>query len=146
MSAVPPPVYASLSVALGGGIGALLRYQAGRALTMWLGAATIGAFPFATLAINTIGSLLMGVLAGVLAREGAGGEGMGGELMGGEQARLLIGVGLLGGFTTFSAFSLEMVMLIQRGQFTLALLYLLLSAGLGVTGLMLGLNLMRIFA
>lgn len=132
-----PQLYASLSVALGGGIGALLRYQAGRALTAWLGPVAIGTFPFATLAVNTLGSLLMGVLAGFLAHKGAGE---------GEQARLLIGVGLLGGFTTFSAFSLELVLLIERGQFTFVLLYVLLSIGLGVTGLLLGLNLIRIFA
>ena len=132
-----PSLYASLSVALGGGIGALLRYQTGRAMTAWLGPATIGAFPFATLAVNTLGSLLMGMLAGWLARNGAGG---------GEQARLLIGVGLLGGFTTFSAFSLEMVLLIERGQFMLALLYVMLSVGLGITGLVLGLNVVRMFS
>ena len=132
-----PSLYASLSVALGGGIGALLRYQTGRAMTAWLGPAAVGAFPFATLAVNTIGSLLMGMLAGWLARHGS---------VGGEQARLLIGVGLLGGFTTFSAFSLELVMLIERGQFMIALLYLMISVGLGVTGLVLGLNLMRTFA
>ena len=131
-----PSLYASLSVALGGGIGALLRYQMGRAMTAWLGPATIGAFPFATLAVNTLGSLLMGALAGWLARNGSGGE----------QARLLIGVGLLGGFTTFSAFSLEMVLLIERGQFMLALLYVMLSVGLGITGLVLGLNAMRMFS
>jgi fluoride exporter len=136
MPASPPALYASLSVALGGGIGALLRYQAGRAITAWLGTANVATFPFATLAVNTIGSLLMGVLAGWLARDPATSE----------PARLLLGVGLLGGFTTFSAFSLELVMLIERGQFMLALLYVMLSVGLGVTGLVLGLNLSRIFA
>jgi len=136
MSIAAPSLYASLSVAFGGGIGALLRYQTGRAMTAWLGPATIGAFPFATLAVNTIGSLLMGALAGWLAHRGAGG---------GEQARLLVGVGLLGGFTTFSAFSLEMVLMIERGQFMLALLYIMLSVGLGVTGLVLGLNTVRMF-
>lgn len=140
-SSAIPSLYASLSVALGGGIGALLRYQMGRAMTAWLGPSTIGAFPFATLAVNTLGSLLMGVLAGWLAHRGAGSLGGGSE-----QARLLIGVGLLGGFTTFSAFSLEMVLLIERGQFMLALLYVMLSVGLGITGLVLGLNAVRMFS
>jgi len=140
MSSTIPSLYASLSVALGGGIGALLRYQLGRAMTQWLGPAAIGAFPFATLAVNTIGSMAMGLLAGWLARHGS----LAG--IGGEQARLLLGVGLLGGFTTFSAFSLELVLLIERGQFSLALLYVLLSVGLGVTGLVLGLNFMRMVA
>jgi len=130
----PSPLMASLHVALGGGIGALLRYQLGRAMTHWLGPAMVSTFPWATLATNAIGSLLMGVLAGWLARHGQGGD----------QLRLLLGVGLLGGFTTFSAFSLEMVMLIQRGQFTFALLYLILSVGLGISGLLFGLTIMRL--
>ncbi len=132
MSAMPQ-LYASLSVALGGGIGALLRYQTGRFMTHWLGPAVVTTFPFATLAVNAIGSIAMGLLAGYLARHGTGGE----------QARLLLGVGLLGGFTTFSAFSLEMVLMIERGQFLFALLYVLLSIGLGITGLFIGLNVMR---
>jgi len=126
------PLLSSLSVALGGGIGALLRYQAGRWMTGLLGPNIVGTFPFATLAVNAAGSIAMGVLAGVLARGG-----------GGEQARLLLGVGLLGGFTTFSAFSLEMVLLIERGQLLFAALYLILSVGLGISGLMIGLNAMR---
>ena len=129
----PSPLMASLHVALGGGIGALLRYQLGRAMTVWLGPAMVSTFPWATLAVNAAGSVLMGALAGWLARHGQG-----------EQLRLLLGVGLLGGFTTFSAFSLEMVMLIQRGQVTFALLYLILSVGLGITGLVFGLSLIRL--
>ena len=130
----PSPLMASLHVALGGGIGALLRYQAGRAMTMWLGPTMVSIFPWATLAVNAIGSLLMGLLAGWLARHGQGGD----------QLRLLLGVGLLGGFTTFSAFSLEMAMLIQRGQLTFALLYLILSVGLGISGLLFGLTIIRL--
>jgi len=130
----PSPLMASLHVALGGGIGALLRYQLGRAVTVWLGPTMVSIFPWATLAANAFGSLLMGVLAGWLARHGQNGD----------QLRLLLGVGLLGGFTTFSAFSLEMVMLIQRGQFTFALLYLILSVGLGISGLLFGLTIMRL--
>ena len=130
----PPPLMASLHVALGGGIGALLRYQLGRMMTLWLGPTMVSLFPWATLAVNTIGSLLMGVLAGWLARHGHGGD----------QLRLLLGVGLLGGFTTFSAFSFELVMLIERGQFTFAALYLILSVGLGVSGLLFGLTIMRL--
>ena len=128
------PLVAALHVFIGGGVGAVLRWQLGRAMTSWLGAPIVTAFPFATLAANAAGSLLMGVLAGWLARNGSGD---------GDQLRLLLGVGLLGGFTTFSAFSLEMVMLLQRGQYLFALLYAILSIALGITGLMVGLGVMR---
>ena len=129
------PFVAALHVFIGGGAGAVLRWQLGRAMTGWLGAPIVTAFPFATLAANAAGSLLMGALAGWLARHGSGE---------GEQLRLLLGVGLLGGFTTFSALSLEIVLMIERGQLLFAALYVMLSLGLGVTGLVLGLNLMRL--
>ena len=128
------PLAATLHVAIGGGIGAAMRYQTGRAMTQWLGAPIMGAFPFATLAVNAIGSLLMGLLAGWLVRSGADTS---------EQTRLLLGAGVLGGFTTFSAFSLEMVMLIERGHYLFATLYAVLSFALGITGLMVGLAVMR---
>ncbi|PZT85245.1 MAG: fluoride efflux transporter CrcB [Citromicrobium sp.] len=131
------PLVATLHVAIGGGAGAALRYQTGRAMTQWLGAPIVSAFPFATLAVNALGSLLMGLLAGWLVRDGNGSS---------EQMRLLLGVGLLGGFTTFSAFSLEMVLLIERGQYLFASLYALLSFALGLSGLMVGLALMRMTA
>ena len=128
------PLAASVNVAVGGGIGALLRYQSGRAITAWLGPNIVTAFPFATLFVNAVGSLLMGFLAGWLARHGSAEQ---------EQLRLLLGLGVLGGFTTFSSFSLELVLLIERGQIGVALTYALLSFGLGITGLFLGLFVMR---
>ncbi|MBX7527531.1 fluoride efflux transporter CrcB [Qipengyuania vesicularis] len=128
------PMVATLHVALGGAAGAVLRYQTGRAMTQWLGAPIVSAFPFATLAVNAIGSLLMGLLAGWLVRHGNEGS---------EQMRLLLGVGVLGGFTTFSAFSLEMVLMIERGQYLFASLYAVLSFALGISGLMVGLAVMR---
>jgi CrcB protein len=131
------PVLASLNVALGGAIGAVLRYQLGRGMTWWLGPQMVSLFPWATLAANAVGSLAMGLLVGWLAFRSSGD---------GEQMRLLLGVGLLGGFTTFSAFSLEMVLLIERGQFLFAALYAILSFALGISALMVGLNLMRSFA
>ena len=134
--AITSPVLASIYVAVGGGAGALARYQLGRAMTAWLGPQPMAIFPWATLAVNTIGSLAMGILAGILLR-------IGGET---DMWRLLVGAGLLGGFTTFSAFSLEMAMLIQRGQLGLAGVYALLSLGLGVTGLIFGLTVSRIGA
>ena len=135
------PVVASLHVAIGGAVGAVLRYQMGRAMTAWLDGPAMSIFPWATLAVNALGSLLMGMLAGWLVRHGAVGSGQGSE-----QLRLLLGVGLLGGFTTFSAFSLEMVLLIERGQFAIAGLYAILSFALGISALLFGLTVMRSFA
>lgn len=129
---VPSSLPASLLVALGGGGGALLRYHLGRQF----GAASLG-FPWATLTVNVAGSTAMGLLVGWLARHGDGGA---------EGWRLLLGVGLLGGFTTFSAFSLEIVGLWQRGQPGLAALYAAVSVVAGVLGLIAGLALTRIAA
>lgn len=134
MSSALSPIVATLNVAIGGAFGAALRYQMGRSMTGWLGLGAVTAFPFATLAVNALGSLLMGLLAGWIAARGQGD---------GEQLRLLLGVGLLGGFTTFSAFSLEMVLLIERGQYSIAGLYAFLSVALGITGLMAGLFIIR---
>ncbi len=130
----PSQVLASSYVALGGGIGALLRYQTGRWMTHWLGVHAVTTFPWATLTVNVLGSLAMGGLAGFLARHGHGGE----------QWRLFLGVGVLGGFTTFSSFSLEMMLLIERGQPFQALTYVLISVLAGLSALYIGLIIMRI--
>ena len=131
----PSPLMASLHVALGGAIGSVLRYQLGRAMTHWLGPQAVTAFPWATLTVNVVGSLAMGLLAGWLARHGQGGE----------QWRLFLGVGVLGGFTTFSAFSLEMMLLIER-QPLQGITYALVSVLAGLTALYLGLIVMRLAA
>lgn len=128
------PFAASALVALGGGAGSLLRYQTGRLITLWLGPQAVTAFPWATLAVNITGSLAMGLLAGWLARHGGSA---------GEAWRLLVGVGLLGGFTTFSAFSLELMLLVERGQPGLAAAYAGASVIAGIGALWLGLVLMR---
>jgi CrcB protein len=132
--AATSPLAASAYVALGGGIGSLLRYQLGRTMTHWLGAQAVTAFPWATLTCNIIGSLAMGLLAGWLARHGTGGD----------HWRLFFGVGLLGGFTTFSAFSLELMLLIERGQPGLATTYAGVSVLAGLVALYLGLIVMRV--
>ena len=137
MSASLSPLAASLSVAIGGAAGAVLRYQLGRGMTAWLGPNGINAFPWATLTANVVGSLAMGLLAGWLARHGSGE---------GEQMRLLLGVGLLGGFTTFSAFSLEMMLLVERGQALTAVIYAGVSILAGLAALYLGLIAMRVTA
>lgn len=128
------PIAASLNVAIGGATGAVLRYQLGQALNGRAGPDTLGSFPWATLAANAIGSLLMGVLVGWLARNGPGQE----------HLRLLLGVGLLGGFTTFSAFSLELVQLMERGHIMLAAGYATISVMVGIVGLLIGLSVIRL--
>jgi CrcB protein len=133
--AMPSPIIASSLVAIGGGAGALARYQVGRGMTHWLGPQVVSAFPWATLAVNVIGSLAMGLLAGWLARHG--GEGA-------ENYRLLVGVGLMGGFTTFSAFSLELMLLIERGQPATAFAYGAVSVLAGLSALYIGLIVMRL--
>jgi len=128
------PYLASFLVALGGATGSVLRYQVGRWMTHLLGPQAVTAFPWATLTVNVVGSLAMGLLAGVLARHGPGGE----------HYRLLIGVGLLGGFTTFSSFSLELMLLLERGQSGQAFLYGAVSVLAGLSALYIGLIVMRI--
>ena len=87
----------------------------------------------ATAIINVTGSLIMGLLIGYLAR-----------LSGvSDRWRLLLGVGVLGGYTTFSSFSLEAVMMMERKAYGVAAAYIAGSALLGVLGLVLGLSLMR---
>ena len=116
-----------LLVAAGGALGSVLRF-----LVSTLSAQAFGAaFPWGTLLVNLLGSAAIGLL---------GGLGIGGAW------RLLLVTGLLGGFTTFSAFSLEMVLLIERGQYLFATLYAVLSFALGISGLMVGLALMRMTA
>jgi CrcB protein len=131
---MPSPLFASSLVALGGAIGSLLRYQTGRFMTHVLGPTVVTAFPWATLTVNVAGSLVMGLLAGWLSKFGQGGE----------HWRLFVGVGVLGGFTTFSSFSLELMLLIERGQPAYAFLYGAISLLAGLTALYIGLIVMRL--
>jgi CrcB protein len=98
-------------VLIGGAAGAGLRYEVGRYALRQFGSG----FPWGTLAVNLIGGLLMGLLAGTLTGVGAMSR----------PAWMLLGVGVLGGFTTFSAFSLDLFFLLQRGQAWTALAYAL---------------------
>ncbi len=122
----------SLLVMLGGAVGALGRYQFGRLTGHLFG---LG-FPYGTLGVNVIGGLVMGMLAGWLARFGHGGE----------PIRLLLAVGVMGGFTTFSSFSLEIVLMMERGQIALAGFYAAISVVASVAALFAGLTLMRAVA
>jgi len=118
-----------LLVALGGATGAVLRYLVGRWSLVTFGPG----LPLGTWIVNISGGLAMGLLAGWLARPGSGAEHM----------RLLLGVGVLGGFTTFSAFSLEVVTLLNRGEAIWALGYALASVTGAVLAVFAGLWLAR---
>jgi CrcB protein len=124
-----PPLFL---VMIGGAIGAGFRYQTGAIVLRQLGPG----FPYGTWIINLLGGMLMGLLAGWLTR----------TEIGGEPVRLFIGVGILGGFTTFSSFSLETFNMISCGQYGVATFYAVSSVIGSVLMLMLGLFLSRIFA
>ena len=118
-------------VALGGAIGASLRYATGVAVLRVIG----HGFPLAIITVNVLGSFLMGIFVASAAHRGL------------SYLAPFVMTGLLGGFTTFSAFSLETVTFIERGQFGQASLYVGLSVILSIGGLMLGLWIARgIFA
>ncbi len=121
-----------LIVFAGGGIGAALRHGVNLATARLLGTA----FPYATLLENVTGSLIMGLLAGYFAFKGGASQ----------HWRLFLTTGILGGYTTFSAFSLDSVLLYERGQSGLAALYIALSVGLSIGGLLAGIALVRHFA
>ena len=117
-------------VIIGGGAGAAARYAVGTAATRWLGTA----WPYGTLICNLAGGLAMGLLVGFLAHRGGGDQ---------ERLRLLFGVGVLGGFTTFSAFSLETALMIEKSKFGQAFGYATASVVLSVAALFAGLILAR---
>ncbi|MES2835591.1 MAG: fluoride efflux transporter CrcB [Pseudomonadota bacterium] len=116
-----------LLVAAGGALGAVARYGVGRVLPA-------GAWPSGTLTVNVVGGLLMGLLTGWLAFRGGATQ---------DNIRLFAAVGVLGGFTTFSAFSLETALMIERRQLGLAAAYVGLSVVLSVAALFIGLMIAR---
>ena len=121
-----------LLVMIGGALGAGARHLVGRATLALAGPG----FPYGTLAANLIGGLAMGLLAGILARSTGATE----------NVRLFAGVGVLGGFTTFSSFSLDAVMLYERGAALLALGYVLASVIGAILALFAGLGIARAVA
>lgn len=118
-----------LLIALGGGIGAVMRYILTGKVTEIAGFG----FPYGTMAVNIIGSLAMGLLIGYMAR----------NIPTNIEAQEFLAVGVLGGFTTFSAFSLDSINMLQRGQITEATLYIAGSVILSLLALIGGLLLIR---
>lgn len=130
MQATALPFSTVLWVAAGGALGAALRFLVGEWARQQ---AALSGFPWATLGINVTGSLLLGALAG-------------GALLGesaSPQLRAMLMIGVLGGFTTFSSFSLETVALLQAGAVSRAALYTLTSVSLSVGAAALGVALSR---
>jgi CrcB protein len=119
-------------VFLGGGLGSTLRHVVNIAASKLLG---IG-FPYGTLTVNIVGSFIMGVLAAIFAL----------AVEPSQHWRLFLTTGVLGGFTTFSAFSLDTALLIERGKTGEAVLYAAVSVGVSLLALFLGLALIRSFA
>ena len=124
-----PPL---LLVMLGGAFGAGFRYHISRVALIQLGPG----FPWGTWLVNLLGGFLMGVLAGTLARISEGGESL----------RLFLGVGVLGGFTTFSAFSLEAFNMLSRGEWTVAIAYAVSSVAGSILMLIFGVMMVRVVA
>jgi fluoride exporter len=118
-----------LLVFLGGGVGSTLRHIVNIVVARLLGTA----FPYHTFIINITGSTVMGLIAGYLAFKGEASQ----------PWRLFLMTGVLGGYTTFSAFSLDAMLLYERGEIGLALLYVTGSVVLSIAGLFAGLALMR---
>lgn len=119
-------------VFLGGGIGSVLRFAAYHAARLWLPPD----FPWGTLLVNALGGVAAGGVAGWILARSVGGA---------DPTSLFLMTGLLGGFTTFSAFSLDALLLWQRGEPGLALLYVLASVLLAIAGVMAGLGGVRAF-
>ena len=119
-----------LLVMIGGAVGAGLRYEVGRVALRQMGPG----FPWGTLLVNLAGGLLIGVLAGALAAQGSANRTL----------WMLLAVGLLGGFTTFSAFSFDLFVMLERGEFGMAMAYALGSVAGSVLLLFAGWGLARL--
>ena len=118
-----------LAVFIGGGIGAALRHGVNRAALAWLGPA----FPYGTLIVNIVGGLAMGLLAELFLVKGGGSQ----------EWRLFLVTGILGGFTTFSAFSLDAALMWERGDHAMLAAYVLGSVVLSIAALFAGLAAVR---
>jgi CrcB protein len=119
-----------LLVALGGALGSVARYVLNDRARALLGAG----WPSGIFTVNVLGGFLMGCVVGYLAQRGGADQ---------ERWRILLGVGVLGGFTTFSAFSLDVALMVERRAYDMAAAYSLASVVLSVLALFAGLTLMR---
>ena len=119
-----------LMVGIGGAFGAMARHGVGLASIRALGPG----FPYGTLIVNILGSFLMGILIAWLVRRTGGSS---------NEMRLFLATGFLGGFTTFSAFSLDTIVLYERGEIGIALFYVFASVVASVLALIAGLWLIR---
>lgn len=119
-------------VAVGGALGSVCRYLVGVGAGRLLGAG----FPFGTIIVNIVGSFIMGLFIELLAL----------KFDGSEPLRLFVAVGILGGFTTLSSFSLDTIVLFERGAVAAAAVYVSASIVLSLAGLVAGLHLVRAFA
>ncbi len=121
-----------LAVFIGGGIGAALRHGVNRASLAYFGPD----YPYGTLFVNVVGSLLMGVLAELYLVKGGGSQ----------EWRLFLTTGVLGGFTTYSAFSLDAALMWQRGDYAALASYIAASVLLSIVGLFVGMAAVRALA
>ena len=122
-------IYGYLLVFLGAGLGGMLRHAANLAASRMSGPD----LPVSTLLVNVLGSLSIGALAGYVALRGHGSQGV----------QLFLATGVLGGFTTFSAFSLEAALLWERGQVLSCIGFVLASVLLSIAAVFAGLTLVR---
>jgi CrcB protein len=123
-----------LLAGLGGAIGSVGRVMMTNLITRWMG----DEFPFGTIVVNITGAILMGLLAGYSASDP-------GKLIFSPAARTFLMIGVLGGYTTFSSFSLQTFLLLEQGNLSGALLNVLLSVVLCVAGIWIGFMTIRAF-
>ena len=119
-----------LSIACGGAIGAVSRYI----LSSVVQNMTSNSFPYGMLLCNILGSMILGILYDSLSK---------GSLFS-ENIKLFIQVGILGSFTTFSAFSLESFLMFEKGDYSSAIIFILLSVILSIAGLVSGIYFFRV--
>lgn len=120
-----------LSIACGGAIGAVLRYMLSSAVQNISGSS----FPYGMLVCNVLGSMILGILYDSLSKVS----------LFSDNIKLFIQVGILGSFTTFSAFSLESFLMIEKGDYSAAIIFILISVILSILGLVSGIYFTRVF-